>query len=114
MTVRDVLNRQKRLVMAVMYFGAGLFALSFAAWQGFGLPGDVMICGVVGFAIAWLTMAGAYVFGIRCPCCRNRLTHLVLADQGFHLNPFRLNPRIRFCPFCGADMDTECGNSDPS
>lgn len=44
------------------------------------------------------------LFGIRCPQCRGRLWYAVAHAPN---SIFRLSETIRFCPFCGVDLDSE-------
>ena len=55
----------------------------------------------IGFAIFLLSIL--YVFwGIRCPNCRHHLTPIT--SYG---NPFSIPKKIKYCPFCGIDIDSE-------
>ena len=58
--------------------------------------------------VAWLTMMGAFVVGFRCPSCRGRLTPLLMQRGGL-----RMDPRIRFCPYCGQPFDSEVTATGP-
>jgi len=58
--------------------------------------------GLIPFAA--VVVSTAYLmFGIRCPRCRDRITPVVVHGT----NPFRVSPRLRFCPFCGVNLDAE-------
>lgn len=102
MTARDLINRRFRTVMLVVYFGAALFIGAIVADKALGMPQWVWVPGLIGFAFAWLTMAGAYVVGFRCPSCRKRLTPLLIHGTGLGLDS-----RVRYCPYCGEDLDAE-------
>ena len=55
----------------------------------------------IGFAIFFLSLL--YVFwGIRCPQCARRLTPIT--SYG---GPFSVSKKIKYCPFCGIDIDSE-------
>jgi hypothetical protein len=84
--------------MVVAYCGMAFFVLGMIlSDKSSGLP----ILPFVGFPIFLLSIA--YVFwGIRCPRCRYRLTPIT--SYG---NPFSISKKIKYCPFCGIDIDTE-------
>jgi hypothetical protein len=103
MTLRAVINHRKRLVQGIMAVGMGIFLLSMVAGQLFALPEAVTLpFGLCGFGAAFLTMAGTYLIGLRCPDCRGRLTAFFLQYGGL-----RMDPNVRFCPLCGIGLDSE-------
>src|SRR5437867_5433156 len=103
MTARAMIDRRFRAVMRVVFVGFALFVAALVADKGLGMPEWVWVFGLAGFGVAWLTMMGAWIIGFRCPQCSGRLTPLL-----FYSGRFRLDPRIRFCPYCGKDLDSEC------
>jgi hypothetical protein len=55
-----------------------------------------------GFAVLLVaTMAGYYGY-LRCPRCRGNLGILFMQPEW----P-ALQPRVRFCPYCGSNLDEE-------
>jgi hypothetical protein len=60
---------------------------------------------LVGFpafvAVFVVSIVGHFCF-FRCPACRGNLAPLIFAH-----GPRRVDPRIRFCPYCGTDVDAE-------
>jgi hypothetical protein len=56
----------------------------------------------VGLAIMLLAWAHAF-YGIKCPKCKERWGFLAMYGGGF----FSVSKKIRFCPFCGHDLDAE-------
>jgi hypothetical protein len=55
----------------------------------------------IGFAIFLISIL--YVFwGIRCPNCRQHLTPITSYGS-----PFSVSKKIKYCPFCGIDIDSE-------
>jgi len=67
------------------------------SYKSTGLP----ILPFAGFAVFVGSMV--YLFwAIRCPCCKNRLTPIMSYGS-----PFSVSKKIKYCPFCGIDMDTE-------
>jgi hypothetical protein len=101
MTARAILKRRYRRVMRVVWVGVGLYLLSIALWQGFGLP-EALYVGLGGFAAAALGTLFIQFGGLRCPSCRSNLGVLVL-----HRGGLSLDRRIRFCPYCGVELDAE-------
>ena len=90
MTGREHLNRRKRwLALAVL---AGIvLALTAGAHAAAG----------GGVAAAVPAVAGQ--FGVlRCPWCRGNLGRLLM-NAGW----WRVAPKVRFCPYCGAELDDE-------
>jgi hypothetical protein len=107
-TVGERLRRRRRRIMSVVWAGLALFvggailpaALGAGAWW----PGWLSAVGLVGFAIAWLTMMGIFLSGIgfRCPACGANLTQLFLYGGSY---AFGGVGSVRFCPRCGCDFD---------
>jgi hypothetical protein len=99
MTARARINRQIRFILPVSFVGFGVFSLGIVIWRVTGHQGAPALA-LVGFAVAWLSVLGTWLIGIRCPTCRGRLTSLVLQRGSF-----RVPPDIQFCPFCGVSLD---------
>ncbi len=102
MTARDQIDRRFRRVMQIFYLGFALFGGAIFANKALAMPGWVWVPGLLGFAVAWLTMAGAYIVGFHCPTCGGRMTALLMQRGGF-----RMDPSVHFCPYCGQDLDAE-------
>jgi hypothetical protein len=84
--------------MIVGYSGLGFFVLGMIFSD---ISTTLPILPFVGFAIFLLSIL--YVFwGIRCPRCRNHLTPITSYGS-----PFSIPKKIKYCPFCGVDIDTE-------
>lgn len=47
------------------------------------------------------------LFGIRCPKCKGVLGYALAWPLGKRLN---ISEKIKFCPFCGVDFDSEIEN----
>ena len=113
MTVGELLRRRCRTVMAFMYAGFALFVGGVIVPAALGPPpwGQwLMIVGLAGFGVAWLSGMGAYFVGFRCPDCRANLAQLFLYSGGF-----AGRYSVRFCPFCGCDLDaTDAESRTPS
>jgi len=99
-TIREILTRTKRRIFIVVYAGFAFFAggiLVGTAKDGTPHP----IC-LVGFGIAFIAMLSAYFF-LKCPRCHANLG-IFLVQSG---HPFGLQKNIRYCPYCGVDIDAE-------
>jgi hypothetical protein len=45
-----------------------------------------------------------YAFlGIRCPNCKGNLGYVAMSSG----TPFSISKKLKYCPSCGIDMDTE-------
>ncbi len=99
MTIRQILNRTKRRVVTLWFVCFGLFILGPIVFS------DVVfmvILGLVGFGIAFVTMFYSYMFGLPCPKCRTSWGLFA-----YHHGGFSISQRIRFCPFCGTNIDDD-------
>ena len=100
MTIRDHLNRKMRPFFIVMGVCFVLFALSGP------LAASMRVLPLLPF-IPFLGFAGCILylyFRIRCPNCNNPISQLpMMAGGGF----FRFSRKLKCCPFCGIDFDTE-------
>lgn len=84
--------------MIVGYSGFAFFVLGMIfGYKSTTLP----LFPFIGFAVFSLSMF--YVFwGIRCPRCRRRLTPIMSYGS-----PLSISKKIKYCPFCGVDIDSE-------
>ena len=99
MTIRSELGRKKRTVLLIAIAGMG-YGLAGALFCS--RPIDFPIPPLFGFFVA----IGAFLYGafyIRCPNCTNSLSELVLSSG----HPFALPLKIKFCPYCGVNLDSE-------
>ena len=100
-------NKIKKIGLVVLS-GLGVFALGavYTIWRGYGTP---PIISFVGFGAAFIAIFYAQI-GIKCPSCRNSWGYIAMY-KGFEFsNPFkifRISKKIRYCPFCGIDIDKE-------
>ena len=100
MTIRSLTNARKKKVSLVLYSCMSVFIIGV-------LLGNVhpalIILGILGFAGAFITLIYTYYNGIRCPKCENAWGLLAMQTGG----PFSLSKKLRFCPFCGANLDSD-------
>ena len=100
MTIRSQINAMKRrtvtialaawLVMAAF----GILAVNRPAFSGLGL------LGIIGFLSAMLYM----LFCVRCTACKEQILCATSWPPGGF---FSISKKIRFCPFCGINLDSE-------
>ncbi len=101
MTIRLILNKKKRIAYTVFFLG---FAL--------GIFGSIIesdkstFFTIVGFSIAILDFS-ILLFRMKCPNCKNNIGHVVMSYGG----PFALSKKVKFCLFCGVDIDKELVDS---
>ncbi len=98
MSNRDYLNRRivpAFVLMLLCFIGfaaAGVAATPSLPWLAF-IP-------FVGFGACILYLH----YGVRCPRCRRPIAMLTFLPHGGY---FRLSNNLRFCPFCGLDLEAE-------
>ena len=103
MTIRERLNQKKRRLVCAFFASIGTFAAGSLLLPARTLLGRFGIALVVpGFALGCLTIVYAF-FSFRCPLCEGPWYGLAM-NTGPSL--FSIDRRIRYCPFCGADIDT--------
>ena len=96
MTVREALGRKMRRAIASAFAGVGLFLVqAIVPTQG---PPLFVLAGMAVFFSAAMYLN----LGIRCFQCRSRIGY-ILAYGG---SPFWVSKRLRFCPYCGLELDT--------
>jgi hypothetical protein len=105
-TVRARLDKRMRLITLLMMGGGISFAVFCFLVPIFHLPHWLQTPGYVGFFVAWLSGLYAHLFGFRCPRCRESLAALLMKRPAF-----KVDPRIRTCPYCDLPFD---GDSAPS
>jgi hypothetical protein len=99
MTIRERLHRRKRSIWIVVLLGATV------AWVGFAFAKKGPMIGalaLLSFFASFIALGYGQYFAFRCPDCGGGLGHIVMDSS---LVP--INSRIRFCPYCGLDLDVE-------
>ncbi|MFO0796508.1 MAG: hypothetical protein U0804_03465 [Gemmataceae bacterium] len=108
MTGREYLNRRKRWVFGGVAVGIVLLVGGLAGLPllvGAGLDGPAVTAVVVpGVAVFVATVIAGQKFLFRCPWCRGNLG-VLLTQKGV----WRTDPKVRFCPYCGTDLDDPVG-----
>jgi hypothetical protein len=104
MTIRNLLDKKKRTVSIITYTGFVIFI----AGMFFGVgKNELPVIGLVGFGVAFITVVYAF-FGIRCPKCGGGWGYIAM----YLGHPFAISKKIRFCPYCGVELDRNLTNSN--
>jgi hypothetical protein len=101
MTDRERLNRRSGWVMIPFSAGVLLFATGVVVSQAGWSPALAAI-GIPGFALAFVASIVGRAIAFRCSICGGNLAPLAFAHPSW-----RFNQRVRFCPFCASDLDSE-------
>jgi hypothetical protein len=106
MTGREHLNRRKRWLTGAVVTGLGLIAAGIGlvpALAGEGVGGPAIAAVVVpGVVLLLVAVVAGQQYLFRCPWCRENLGPLVM-----HGGWWRVNRKLRFCPYCGAELDAD-------
>jgi hypothetical protein len=105
MTAREKINGRKRWLMFAVVLGIGSF-IAAAFLGGRAGQGEPYLFALPGFLVAFLGVLCGQYFWFRCPWCRGNL-----APLAFH-RPGGLNRQVKFCPYCGHELDDELPNGD--
>ena len=104
MTIRMIIERKKRRIMVVVLLGFALAAFSAILAELNFLNIEPRFAVLPGGTLFALALLYANLFAFRCPQCHGRWEALVLrGGRSF----FALDRRIRYCLFCGIDIDAE-------
>jgi hypothetical protein len=99
MTIRQELNKRKRKIMLLGYSGFAFTVIGLmVSDKTNGIPLFPLV-GAVVFAVCILQV----MYTIKCPRCEGNLGQATMN----YSSPFSIGKAIRYCPFCGVDLDTE-------
>ena len=101
MTIREHLDRQMRRLMAAYLASFAAFAVGWFLAPSAKVPG-YFLC-VASLAVGLLAMLYGYLVALRCPRCGGPWQSLIVRTWRA---AFRVDRRIRYCPFCGADRES--------
>jgi hypothetical protein len=112
MKIREELNKTRKTVFLFSFLSWILFAAATVLTGTYKSDSlHTFLLAPLGFSLFILIPFGLFAFtvlysfvGIRCPKCKGGL--------GYALNwpwapGFSVSERIKFCPFCGVDLDSE-------
>lgn len=86
-------------MMAIACVGIALFIAGMALST---VTPWLALLGLAGFAVGFLANAYGWAFAFRCLVCRVSWGYLAM-----HSGAFFIDKKIRYCPFCGTDVDVE-------
>lgn len=101
MTIRTLFERKKRRLMGVAYISIAFGMVGVTLQQNF-LSIVPPYAALPAFAVFALTLLYANLFAFWCPQCQKNWGTLAMQTP-----LFRLDRDIRYCPYCGADIDAE-------
>ncbi len=100
MTVRSQLNSKKRRLLTVTYSGITLFVFGIIL----GVKSESLpFWPFIGFGVFFVSITLYGFWGFRCPHCRGNLGYVAM----YYGSPFSVSKKIKYCPFCGIDIDSE-------
>jgi hypothetical protein len=99
MTLRQAINKQKRGAGLLAYIGLLIFA-----WGLFNSIANqrTAMMALAGLALSWLAIF-YILLAVRCPKCRGP----VGASAAFSSGLLAMPKKVKFCPYCGVDIDSE-------
>jgi hypothetical protein len=103
-TIREHMNRRKRRFSIVAFASLATFVIAVLLSAPFG--GVLAILALPAFAGFFFCVIYAHTLAFRCPRCRGPW-HVLVMQTGF--SPFSIDHRIRYCPYCAADIDAKDG-----
>jgi hypothetical protein len=106
MTIRDRLNHRIYPVSMIGLASAFAFGWSVTAMRLEPTWGIVALISLLGIISCHLFVR----FGARCPRCAKAIGYLVYLPYGGY---FKLSKYLRFCPFCGSNLEAEAETEQP-
>ncbi|MFH0801870.1 MAG: hypothetical protein V2A78_05720 [bacterium] len=102
MTIRDKLNSQLRWADGILLLSIFLVALSGFLSELF-RPFFYYVIALPAASVSFIVAFIYLINGIRCPKCKSSVGNAAFSIGGW----FRGTGKMKFCPFCGVDIDTE-------
>ncbi len=110
MTIRKKLSNSKRKITIIMWSG---FVASFGIFvagiimqdeyaTGNPLARPLFIIAMIGYGLTFIYFMYHFYRGIPCPKCKTPWGYIVI-NRGV----FSIFKKIKYCPFCGVDVDSE-------
>jgi ammonia channel protein AmtB len=99
MTIRDEMRRKKRRLLIITWSGIALFILGILLSEKLG---STPLIPFVGFAVFCVSITLYGYWAMRCPHCKGNLGHFL-----YYGPPFSVSNKVKYCPFCGVDIDME-------
>jgi hypothetical protein len=102
-TVRSALDHKKRLLMILVLIGSLIAVGGVVLAQLQFVDVEPYYAVLPGAILFTLTLLYANIWGLRCPRCGGSWGTLAMQST----QVFSINTCIRYCPFCGCDIDKE-------
>jgi len=101
MKIRSEINKKKRFAVKFIYLGFGSFLFISILSIRYGKPmfSFLGLMGLVGLAIGIFGIIYP-AYAIKCPKCEQGWGYMALYG-----GLFSIPKRVKFCPFCGHDVD---------
>jgi len=64
--------------------------------------GSIPIFPLIGFSVFFVSISFYGYWAMRCPHCKGNLGHFL-----YYGPPFSVSKKVKYCPFCGVDVDIE-------
>jgi hypothetical protein len=100
MTIRIQISRKKRKLLIITYSGIAFFILGMVLSDKLELS---PFWPFIGFAVFFVLIMLYGFWGMRCPRCQCNLANVTM----YYGPPLSVSKKIKYCPFCGIDIDTE-------
>ena len=99
MTLRSLINKKKRKISITLYSG---FFVFIAAVLLSHINRTFLILALFAFGVVFITMIYAF-YRVPCPRCNNSWGYIAMYSGG----PFSLSKKLKFCPYCGVNLDSD-------
>jgi hypothetical protein len=99
MTIRTQMRKKKLQLLILTWAGIALFILGMILSEK---SERIALLSFIGFAVFFVLISLYGYWAMRCPRCKGNLGHFL-----YYGPPFSVSKKVRFCPFCGVDIDIE-------
>ena len=102
MTIRELFERKKRRIMSLALVGMAVAFVGTILAQSNVLNVEPPQAALPGISVFVIAICYANFFAYSCPRCQRNCA--LLASHGAF---FKLDQNVRYCPYCGSDIDAE-------
>ncbi len=103
MSIRTEINKKKRTLDIVAVSGFAVFGIGLVSMERARYLSTIA---VIGFLIFFGAILYSF-YGIKCLKCKGQFGYIVMSMGTL----FSVSKKIKYCPFCGVDIDTELKNN---
>lgn len=105
MSIRDFLNKQKKIIFISAFICWGLFVFNLVIAALIGMKS------IFYFTIPFCFITGLFIqlspyWLIKCPNCRKRIGFTFFISSS---RIFLISDKLQFCPYCGVNLNTQGG-----